>query len=101
MKLSRMSVVIALGLSMVAGLAYASDSSGEITSQAALVTVLGLNALSTLFSAVFGGNGSRGVVERVAVLETKIDHAVQDMSDIKMFFGCDRREPDKKTGQRL
>lgn len=62
---------------------------------AAVVGVLGLNALTAIFTAIFGGNGSRGLNERMAVVETRVDHALDGIDDIKAAMGIERRRNEK------
>lgn len=61
----------------------------------AILGMLGINALTGLFSAVFGGKGERGLKERVAVLETDMKHIRQDTRDIKGALGILHRDIDK------
>lgn len=81
------------------GMVYAADAmeSGAVSTEGAIVGVLGLNAISTLFAAFFGGKGgSKGIMERVAILETKVEHITFGVDDLKEFMGCGRRSNEKK-----
>ena len=62
---------------------------------AAVVGVLGLNALTAIFTSIFGGNGSKGLNERMAVVETRVEHALDGIQDIKAAMGIARREDEK------
>lgn len=85
----RVVVTVVTALASVPGLALAA---GESPQETALLTVLGLNALATLFQAVFGGNGNRGLQERVGIVETKIDHVAGSVDQLQRYFGCTPRE---------
>lgn len=61
----------------------------------AIIGVLGLNALTAIISTIWGGNGQKGVVERVAVLENDMKHVRQDTRDIKGALGILHRDLDK------
>lgn len=62
----------------------------------AIVGVMGLNTLTLLIQAIWGGNGERGIKERVAVLESDVKHIAQDTRDIKGALGILHRDADRE-----
>lgn len=77
--------------------AYAGElHTPRLDDQTALLAVLGFHALSNVFGAVFGANGNRGMVERIASLETHIGNIREAIADIKNTLGCDKRLCDGK-----
>lgn len=61
----------------------------------AVLGLLGIQTLTALIQAVFGGNGERGLKERVAVLESDVKHVIRDTRDIKGALGILHRDMDK------
>lgn len=72
------------------------DTVGIDPATAAVVGLLGINTLTMLIQAVFGGNGDRGLKERVAVLESNVQHIAQDTRDIKGALGILHRDADRE-----
>lgn len=62
----------------------------------AILGVLGLNTLTLIMQAIFGGGGERGLKERVAVLENNVKHVMQDTRDIKSALGIVHRDMDRE-----
>lgn len=57
----------------------------------AVIGLLGVQAITGMVQAIWGGGGSKGLVERVAVVEAEVKHVRRDLVDVKRFFGVANR----------
>lgn len=67
----------------------------------AVLGLLGIQALTGLFQAMFGGGGERGMKERVTVVEQDVKHIAQDVRDIKSAMGLIHRDIDRDGKGRI
>lgn len=70
------------------------DTSAFDPATTAVLGLLGIQALTGIFQAMFGGSGERGMKERVTVVEQDVRHIAQDVRDIKSAMGLIHRDRD-------